>query len=75
MVLAVVHHLEIAIARLVQLDYAQEFNTQENRAILIYHFYLQKREENLRNSQELTQEGEVVRVNRDQRSSSPHCGT
>jgi hypothetical protein len=33
MVLAVVHHLEIAIARLVQLDYAQEFNIQENHQV------------------------------------------
>ena len=34
MVLAVVHHLEIAIAGLVQLNCAQEFNAEENRRSL-----------------------------------------
>ena len=71
MVLAVVHHLEIAVARLVQLDYAQEFSSTNVEKTTEGFLFCRMR----RKSQEqLTEEGEVVRVDRDQRSSH-HCDT
>lgn len=65
MVLAVVHHLEIAIARLFQLNCAQG-----NRRSLTNRNVNKK---NTKNSAELTQEGELLGVNRDQRSAATHC--
>jgi len=69
MVLAVVHHLEIAIAGLVQLNCAQEFNAEENRRSLTNR---NVNKENTKNFEELTQEGELLGINRDQRSAATH---
>jgi phage protein D len=69
MVLAVVHHLEIAIARLLQLNCAQEFSAEKFRGSLTN----RNANENNKKSAQLTQEGELLGVNRDQRSATSHC--
>lgn len=69
MVLAVVHHLQIAIARLLQLNCAQEFNAAN------FHGSLTNRNanKNMKKSAQLTQEGKLLGVNRDQRPATSHC--